>query len=600
MSRRLRLSLLAFAAASVAAGAASAQTYGRAVVFGDSLSDNGNLYNATGRTQPVSPPYFQGRFSNGPVWTELLFPNMGRVGQVTGNTNYAFGGARTDTQANPPGMLVQYNLYRSQGGTFSSTDVVTVLGGANDIFQAFPGAATNPATAQAVMTGVANTAAGNIGTLVRNIAGAGAGTVLVSNLPNLGVTPQFSGAPSGLATFTTDAFNGALYAQMQAAAAANPTRNIIFMDLNRAQGQVTANPGAFGFTNITQPCLNATTGTVCANPDQYAYWDGVHPTAAAHRFVAQVATDYLYYGRLSAPTAVQAETGLEHRRRSVESAFDRLWSAAPGEGSRAALSVDGGSATSDRRGDVSEADFDTASVRFAADGMVTPGLRGGLQIGYSQSEVQAGALSFTTRSYSGDAYAGFRRDRLFIDLTAGGALDEYRDITRQTPVAPLRNEARAQGYQLGAAARVGMVYEFGGGRLTPRVGLDAFRAQVDGYREEGFMARHEIAEREINALAAQASVRYDTGFGEGLNGWVEGGYRGYLAYDGDDVTARLVNNTALPLRTSVDEPDGGVGFVSAGISGRLSERWTLSASYRGRFGSDYESSTGMLSVGMTF
>ena len=39
------------------------------IVFGDSLSDNGNLYAAAG---VPGPPYFEGRFSNGPTWVEVL------------------------------------------------------------------------------------------------------------------------------------------------------------------------------------------------------------------------------------------------------------------------------------------------------------------------------------------------------------------------------------------------------------------------------------------------------------------------------------------------------------------------------------------------
>ena len=39
-------------------------------IFGDSLSDNGNAFKATGGAIPASPPYFNGRFSNGPVWVE--------------------------------------------------------------------------------------------------------------------------------------------------------------------------------------------------------------------------------------------------------------------------------------------------------------------------------------------------------------------------------------------------------------------------------------------------------------------------------------------------------------------------------------------------
>ena len=41
------------------------------VTFGDSVSDNGNTFRLTlGRIPP--PPYYKGRFSNGPVWVEYL------------------------------------------------------------------------------------------------------------------------------------------------------------------------------------------------------------------------------------------------------------------------------------------------------------------------------------------------------------------------------------------------------------------------------------------------------------------------------------------------------------------------------------------------
>ena len=43
-------------------------------VFGDSLSDTGNLFALTFGIEPPSPPYFDGRFSDGPVWVETLAP----------------------------------------------------------------------------------------------------------------------------------------------------------------------------------------------------------------------------------------------------------------------------------------------------------------------------------------------------------------------------------------------------------------------------------------------------------------------------------------------------------------------------------------------
>ena len=302
MSRFLRgaaLAALTVAATAAMASAANAQSYGRLVVFGDSLSDNGNLFVASGGTQPPSPPYFQGRFSNGPVFTELLGFTAGRSAAGaprTGSINYAYGGARTDSSAFPPGMRNQLLQYTSGGGTFSSTDLVSVLGGANNIFQAFPGAAASPSTAQSTMQAVAVAAAADVNFIVNSIAGAGAGTILVSNLPSLGITPQFSASNpavgaqgSALADFAGTTFNSALLTGLTNVAAARPNTNNILVDLYKIGATLAGNPGAFGLTNVTAPCFNGV--TVCATPGTYLYWDGVHPTAAGHQLLAQLATD---------------------------------------------------------------------------------------------------------------------------------------------------------------------------------------------------------------------------------------------------------------------------------------------------------------------
>jgi len=46
--------------------------------------------------------------------------------------------------------------------------------------------------------------------------------------------------------------------------------------------QIAANPALFGFSNVSDAC-GAVSGADCS---QYAYWDGIHPTAAAHRAIA--------------------------------------------------------------------------------------------------------------------------------------------------------------------------------------------------------------------------------------------------------------------------------------------------------------------------
>ena len=49
--------------------AASGYAYDKIIVFGDSLSDMGNLNSGSLGLQPGSD-YYQGRFSNGLVWVE--------------------------------------------------------------------------------------------------------------------------------------------------------------------------------------------------------------------------------------------------------------------------------------------------------------------------------------------------------------------------------------------------------------------------------------------------------------------------------------------------------------------------------------------------
>ncbi|MFA3782127.1 SGNH/GDSL hydrolase family protein [Melioribacteraceae bacterium 4301-Me] len=65
------------------------------IVFGDSNSDPGNIYNKTNHLIPVTPPYFQGRFCNGPTWAELVASKFNLVGDA--NMNFAYGGACSDS-----------------------------------------------------------------------------------------------------------------------------------------------------------------------------------------------------------------------------------------------------------------------------------------------------------------------------------------------------------------------------------------------------------------------------------------------------------------------------------------------------------------------
>ncbi len=86
-----KISLLVALASIIVSRSAQSATFDSIVAFGDSLSDKGNLYSLTGDTIPPSPPYYQGRFSNGPVWVEDVAKYLGIP-----LADYALGGANTD------------------------------------------------------------------------------------------------------------------------------------------------------------------------------------------------------------------------------------------------------------------------------------------------------------------------------------------------------------------------------------------------------------------------------------------------------------------------------------------------------------------------
>ena len=141
----------------------SAGTFSAIIVMGDSLSDTGNAFRATsaapGPAVPVSPPYFQGHFSNGLMWIEDLATALGLqiTPSLAGGTNFAFGGAKTGFDVHAlfqhdlgiaiPSLRTQVTAYRATLLDPTLTDptrirpapadaLYVVWGGANDLREA--------------------------------------------------------------------------------------------------------------------------------------------------------------------------------------------------------------------------------------------------------------------------------------------------------------------------------------------------------------------------------------------------------------------------------------------------------------------------------
>ena len=297
-----RTLIAAAAALAISAGQAlAASGYSTVFSFGDRLSDVGNVFLATGNAEPASP-YANGQFSNGPVWVQDLAAKLGLpplTPSLAGGTDYAFGGATTGFPAtnNPlvPNFVDQVAAFTSDyGGVAPSTALYTLSIGANDLFGLLQTGAGFTAAAQAAAAAAASVTASALGVLESE----GARKLVLFDVPDLGKTPFVQDLVSPTPPFDTvvgDAGDlSAFFDQQLLLDLGHDAPKLKVFDLNAYAliDSVVADPGAYGFSNATDPCyLGPLTGggAACSDPSSYLFWDHVHPTEHGHSILADVA-----------------------------------------------------------------------------------------------------------------------------------------------------------------------------------------------------------------------------------------------------------------------------------------------------------------------
>ncbi|HEX2973191.1 MAG TPA: SGNH/GDSL hydrolase family protein [Tepidisphaeraceae bacterium] len=254
----------------------SASSYDKMIVFGDSLSDTGNAFAAS---QYPPAPYYNGRFSNGPVWVEALAPLLDvptpTAAMLPGlnATNCAIGGACA-TGGLIPSLEAQVAAYCTTA-TPAANDLFILWAGANDLLDG----QTNPAIPASAVTHQ-----------VATLAAAGAKNFLVLNLPPLGHTPRFVNSPLQMPMDSLAIqFNSALATGLDELLPELPADvHLTQFDVHDLFTQLAQDPAQAGFTNITDSAfLAGPPASIVANPDEYVYWDSIHPTHAAHQMLAE-------------------------------------------------------------------------------------------------------------------------------------------------------------------------------------------------------------------------------------------------------------------------------------------------------------------------
>ena len=518
----------------LAAMPSMAQQIDDVVVFGDSLSDPGNIPGLSGGVNfPPSPPYVDNRFSNGPVYSESLPGLLGK--RFDPSLNFAVGGALTGTEnlnsnrANPdpgsdltdivlPGIETQVSGFLSGGGRLDSDDLVIVYGGANDVFVAAETAATLPTDEiPTLIQSTAAKAAGNIAESVAKLNAAGGEVFILPNLPDIGTTPSFAagGADSiALGSGFTTAHNLALD-QAAANLQIQTGANIIVFDVEGIVKDIQANPALYGVSNTTDACIETpacVTGDVDTQ-NQFLFFDGVHPTAGIHDKFAQIlATSVRAPTTLAAQGDVTLIAGEAFQRTIFDHARPTSGTISVGtaSGSKATVSLD----TTDLSGDdvhkgrstdlfvaagLTEGDRDerTGALGYDYDlGTLTVGLRhelnprlllgGAMGIGTGEVDIDGGSESFDHRQVQVGMSATYLSSGSYITGLANLGYAKIRDIERRTGIEGVETSGNTDGFIYGLGLAGGHLFSLGEGiHLGPVGSLRYSAVDLDGYVEDG-------------------------------------------------------------------------------------------------------------------
>ena len=319
LRRRLSRALAVCSVAFLAVGPVSARpetaqrpvgapAYSKLVVFGDGLSDQGIFGRLTGNRYPPSPPFHEGRWTNGPTWVEPL----ARKGNwpLASADNHAQGGATTgrynineplrsalQLAADAPirGVLTQIEAAARPGVTLDPKALYVVWAGGHDIgaYLEFgqPDLKAQPPE-QNIRAGLQ---------LLRR---AGARHVLLGTMPDLSSTPGYAGTELGeRAKALVDAYNRGL--QVVATEMRQDGLNVVLLDGAGAFERAFRDAARLGIVNareaylpldyidFQQPLAPAKPLPAGRDPATYFSFWAVSAGARVHEVIAEVALETL-------------------------------------------------------------------------------------------------------------------------------------------------------------------------------------------------------------------------------------------------------------------------------------------------------------------
>jgi phospholipase/lecithinase/hemolysin len=288
----------------MAATTAAGQPFDQIVVFGDSLSDNGNRVALSASTRLVYGAYRRlygllcgnkttafmgGRHTDGPVAVEVLAQQFGLslepAWAVPGGTNFAVSGALVGQAGVARSLEQQIDEYFDRIGgetTLSPNTLFVVYIGGNDVLH---GSSLDRDRGEQHMA----RAADGVGAAIRRLAARGAKRFLVPNQGDVGNTPMlrrfWHRASRGRAATRLSLFFNCRLAPILDALETELDVAVARVDAISLGRRLRAEAPKHGWTNVTDACLFTFCG---CRFDEYFFFDSLHPTASRHRLNGHV------------------------------------------------------------------------------------------------------------------------------------------------------------------------------------------------------------------------------------------------------------------------------------------------------------------------
>lgn len=487
----------AITAALLFSASVSATDFSNVIVFGDSLSDGGNISLAT--APGIQPPL---RFTTNPGTTaaENVAAGLGftLAPSVAGGTDFAWGGAGfVNNVAAVPTIPQQLQMYLgANGGKADSRALYQVWGGANDIFY-LSGTLTDP---NAIAAGAVNAAQTELG-LLGGLQAAGARYVVVYNLPDLGKTPSAAAggaAAQAGASQLAVLYNGVLSSGL--GQLSNNGLNIIPANTYALLNEVIANPSAYGFSNVTAPACGAGSSSVQCGPqgsglpytyapgtnDTYLFADGVHPTTAAHAMLSQYVLSVIH-----APEQISLLGEAPLAASTVQNRVmrDQMLTEGKDGDTRAFVNIDYGQQRFDASDSSPRTTSDNFNFTLGANFFAGEHVTAGVALGIGQHNADfSGGGGYKLQDISGLGYLGYRNGGGYVGGYVNFGQSNFKDIERRMSIGTMQRTetGKADGSHLGGGLTGGWWFDLADKLQTgPFATVDWQTVKISGYTESG-------------------------------------------------------------------------------------------------------------------